>query len=93
MDGYDFQSVSLSLSTLAEYFGQHRETIATSITLTLLFRPLGAIIFGIAGDLYGRKWPLVVNLMMIFILVIGTVKTKTFTQFLIVCFQQELKHL
>jgi len=52
--------------------------------LTLLFRPLGAIIFGIAGDLYGRKWPLVVNLMMIFILVIGTVKTTTFTQFLIV---------
>lgn len=85
MDGYDFQSVSLSLSSLAIYFGQARETVATSITLTLLFRPIGAIIFGIAGDLYGRKWPLVINLMVLCFIVIGTVQTTTFTQFLIVC--------
>lgn len=55
-----------------------------SITLTLLFRPLGAIIFGIAGDLYGRKWPMVANLIMIFCIEVGTVNTKTFTQFLFV---------
>lgn len=85
MDGYDFQSVSLSLSSLAIYFGEARETIATSITLTLLFRPIGAIIFGIAGDFYGRKWPLVINLMVLCFIVIGTVQTTTFTQFLAVC--------
>lgn len=85
MDGYDFQSVSLSLSSLAIYFDKPRDDIATSITLTLLFRPLGAIIFGIAGDLYGRKWPMVINMLVIFCVQLGTVYTKNFSQFLLVC--------
>lgn len=85
MDGYDFQSVSLSLSRLAVYYGKHREAISTSITLTLLFRPVGAIIFGLAGDLYGRKWPMIVNLLVIAILELATAYCPTFTTFLIVC--------
>lgn len=84
VDGYDFQSVSLSLSRLAVYYGKHRETISTSITLTLLFRPVGAIIFGLAGDLYGRKWPMIVNLLVIAILELATAYCPTFTTFLIV---------
>ena len=93
MDGYDFQAVSLSLPSLAIHFNKPRDDIAIAITLTLLFRPVGAIIFGIAGDLYGRKWPMVANLIMIFCIEIGTVNTKNFTQFLIVCSQLELKRL
>ena len=38
MDGYDFHTVSLSISTLAKYYDEEREVITTSITLTLLFR-------------------------------------------------------
>lgn len=85
MDGYDFQSVSLSLSRLAVYYGKEREAISTSITLTLLFRPVGAIIFGLAGDLYGRKWPMIINLLVIAILELATAYCTTFSAFLGVC--------
>lgn len=32
-----------------------------AITLTLLFRSVGAVIFGFLSDRFGRKWTLVVN--------------------------------
>jgi SHS family lactate transporter-like MFS transporter len=82
MDGYDFHTVSLSLSRLAVYYDQHREHIATSITLTLLFRSVGAAIFGIAGDLYGRKWPMIINLVIIAALQLATAFCGTFSEFL-----------
>ncbi|KAA8906721.1 major facilitator superfamily domain-containing protein [Sphaerosporella brunnea] len=85
MDGYDFHSVSLSVSRLAVYYGQgkaEREHISLSITLTLLFRSVGAIIFGLAGDLYGRKWPMVINLMVIAVLQLATAFCETFQSFL-----------
>ena len=48
---------SLSITNLSAYYKEDREVISEAITLTLLFRTIGAIIFGIAGDLYGRKFP------------------------------------
>ncbi|KAI5811756.1 major facilitator superfamily domain-containing protein [Peziza echinospora] len=84
MDGYDFHSVSLSLSRLAEYYDKPRESIATSITLTLLFRPIGAVLFGFAGDMYGRKWPMIANLILISGLQLATAYCYTFKSFLIV---------
>ncbi|KAJ7489068.1 MFS general substrate transporter [Mycena latifolia] len=84
MDGYDFHSGSLSVSNLAVYFGEDRDVISESITLTLLFRTVGAAVFGIAGDMYGRKWPMVVNLLIIAVLHIGTVYARTWHEFLAV---------
>lgn len=54
--------MSLSITNLSKYYGVSKTDISTSITLTLLFRSLGAAIFGIAGDYYGRKWPMVINM-------------------------------
>ncbi|KAI5813219.1 major facilitator superfamily domain-containing protein [Pyronema omphalodes] len=82
MDGYDFHTVSLSISRLAVYFNHEREAISISITLTLLFRSVGAAIFGIAGDLYGRKWPMIVNLLIIAALQLATAYCDTFEEFL-----------
>src|SRR5262249_58318439 len=36
--------------------------LALSITLTLAFRPLGAFVFGLFADRYGRRVPLMTNL-------------------------------
>lgn len=56
----------------------------TAITLTLLFRCVGAAIFGIISDRYGRKWPLVVNLLICCALQLGSGFVQTFPQFLAV---------
>ncbi|TGZ79082.1 MFS general substrate transporter [Ascodesmis nigricans] len=84
VDGYDFHTISLSVSNLAKYYDRGREEISTSITLTLLFRSLGAVIFGLAGDLYGRKWPMITNLVIIAALQLATAWCSTFAQFLAV---------
>ncbi|PWN43084.1 MFS general substrate transporter [Ceraceosorus guamensis] len=84
MDAIDFFSVSLSVNRLVEFFERDAHTITTSITLTLLFRSLGAVVAGLISDRYGRKWPLVVNLLLIGVLSLGTGFTQTFPQFLAV---------
>lgn len=58
--------------------------ITTAITLTLLLRSIGAAFFGLAGDKFGRKWPMVVNMIVLGLLQIATIYSKTFQQFLAV---------
>jgi SHS family lactate transporter-like MFS transporter len=81
-DAIDFFSVSLSVSNLQAQFGKSTHTITTSITLTLLFRSVGAIIFGFLSDRFGRKWPLIWNLVLVSILELGAGFVQTFPQFL-----------
>ncbi|KAH9936604.1 carboxylic acid transporter protein [Fomitopsis serialis] len=83
-DSYDFFSVSLSVTALEKQFSKDANSITTAITLTLLFRSLGAIIFGIASDRFGRKWPLVINLLIAAAFELGSGFVSTFTQFLVV---------
>ncbi|THH08458.1 hypothetical protein EW145_g2701 [Phellinidium pouzarii] len=84
-DAVDFFSVSLSVTALQAQFGGRRASdITTSITLTLLFRPVGAVLFGVLSDRYGRRWPLVVNLLLCCVLQIGSGFVQTFRQFLAV---------
>jgi SHS family lactate transporter-like MFS transporter len=81
-DAIDFFSVSLSVTSLQTQFGRPASSITTAITLTLLFRSLGAVIFGIVSDRFGRKWPLVINLVIIAVLELGAGFVQTFSQFL-----------
>ncbi|KAG1818558.1 carboxylic acid transporter protein [Suillus subaureus] len=81
-DAIDFFAVSLTVSPLATQFHKSTAQITTAITLTLLFRPVGAIIFGILSDRFGRKWPLIFNLLLCCILELGTGFVNTFSEFL-----------
>ncbi|KAF8516333.1 carboxylic acid transporter protein [Hysterangium stoloniferum] len=85
-DAMDFFSVSLAIPILAKPapigFGRTTATLTNAITLTLLFRSVGAVIFGILSDRYGRKWPLVVNLLFCCALQIGASFCNTYRQFL-----------
>jgi SHS family lactate transporter-like MFS transporter len=49
-----------------------------------MFRPLGAAIFGIAADRFGRKWPFVVNNVLLIIFELATGFCQTYGQFLAV---------
>lgn len=81
-DALDFFSVSLSVSALQKQFHEPTTKITTAITLTLLLRSAGALIFGAISDRYGRKWPLVANLALICVLEIGVSFVQTYQAFL-----------
>ncbi|CAD6575134.1 MAG: hypothetical protein CYPHOPRED_005587 [Cyphobasidiales sp. Tagirdzhanova-0007] len=88
-DAYDFFCVSLAVNNLSTpFFGavtaSNTHKITTSMTLTLLFRSVGALALGVLSDRFGRKWPLVINLVCIVALQIGTGFCKTFHTFLAV---------
>jgi len=83
-DALDFFTVSLTLSLLGTQFGVATSKITTAITLTLLFRSVGAVIFGILSDRFGRKWPLVCNLILCSVFSLSSGLVNTFPQFLAV---------
>src|SRR5256886_845934 len=62
LDAFDFFLVVMTLTAIAREFGKSDAAIALSITLTLAFRPVGAFIFGLVADRYGRKLPLMIDL-------------------------------
>ncbi|KAG2125622.1 carboxylic acid transporter protein [Suillus cothurnatus] len=78
----DYVVVTFTVPLLSKQFGKSTSAITTALTLTLLFRSVGAVIFGMISDRFGRKWPLVVNLVLCCVLQLGTGFVDTFSQFL-----------
>src|SRR6266403_1153569 len=62
LDAFDFFLVVFSLTAIAEEFHRPDKDIALSIAVTLGFRPIGAFIFGLLADRYGRRLPLIIDL-------------------------------
>jgi len=83
-DAFDFHALSIQTVKLAAYYDRSNTDISTAITLTLLLRSVGAAFFGAAGDRYGRKWPMVINMLVLGLLQIATIYSATFQQFLAV---------
>lgn len=83
-DAFDFHALSIQTVKLADYYETSNTQVSTAITLTLLLRSVGAAFFGLAGDQFGRKWPMVVNMLVLGLLQIATIYSATFQQFLAV---------
>jgi len=83
-DAFDFHALSIQTTKLADYYDQSNTSITTAITLTLLLRSVGAAFFGLAGDKFGRKWPMVLNMIILGLLQVATIYCATFNQFLAV---------
>lgn len=83
-DAFDFHALSIQTVKLAKYYKVTKTDISEAITLTLLLRSVGAAMFGFAGDKWGRKWPMVANMIILGLLQIATIYSKTFNQFLAV---------
>src|SRR6266516_187392 len=62
LDAFDFFLVVMTLTAIAKEFGRPDKDIALTITVTLAFRPVGAFIFGLLADRYGRRVPLIIDL-------------------------------
>src|SRR5690242_19738733 len=61
LDALDFFILTLVIDHIAKSFGRTRPAIAVTLTVTLMMRPLGAIIFGVMADRLGRRLPLMIN--------------------------------
>ena len=83
LDAFDFFLVGLSLTAIAREFHRSDAAIALSITLTLAFRPLGAFIFGLLADRYGRRLPLMLDLVFFSVVEVLSGLAPTFTSFLL----------
>ena len=59
LDAYFFFILIFLLDTLAARFGVSKAAIVWSITVTLVTRPLGALVLGALADRYGRRGPLI----------------------------------
>ncbi|KAH9870899.1 hypothetical protein J1614_006471 [Plenodomus biglobosus] len=81
-DAFDFFTVSLTIENLAETFGKTKADITWGITLVLMLRSIGSVIFGLAADRYGRKWPFIINNMLFIVLELGTGFCSTYNEFL-----------
>ena len=62
LDAFDFFLVTFVVSNIAGDFGRTIPEVAFAITVTLMMRPLGALIFGWFADRYGRRVPLMVDI-------------------------------
>src|ERR1700704_3416362 len=83
LDAFDFFLVVFSLTAIAQEFHRSDAEIALSITLTLMFRPVGAFIFGLMADRYGRRLPLMIDLVFYSAVEVATGFAPNFTAFLI----------
>ncbi|GMM37727.1 Jen1 protein [Saccharomycopsis crataegensis] len=84
IDSMDFFCVSASATAIAESLNVSVTDITWGITLVLMLRSVGAFLFGIIGDNYGRKWTLITCLAAFVVLEIGTGFVQTYEQFLAV---------
>jgi MFS transporter, SHS family, lactate transporter len=60
LDAFNFFVVVFLFEPLASAFHVSKAEIVFSLTITLALRPVGALLFGVIADRYGRKAPLIV---------------------------------
>src|SRR5947209_2036910 len=61
LDAFDFFVLTYVLNDAARDFHRTRPDIALTLTASLAMRPVGAVIFGLLADRYGRRLPLMLD--------------------------------
>jgi MFS transporter, SHS family, lactate transporter len=61
LDAFDFFVVVFLFDSLAAQFHVTKAAIVATLAWTLLMRPVGALIFGLLADRFGRRIPLIAN--------------------------------
>ena len=83
LDAFDFFVVVFLFDTLSQQFGVTKKEIVLTTTATLAMRPLGALIFGLLADRYGRRIPLMANVIYFSVIELACGFAPNFTVFLI----------
>ncbi len=83
LDAFDFFVLVFVLPNVAHDFGTDVPAIALTITVTLAFRPVGALIFGLLADRYGRRLPLMIDLVFYAVIEVLSGLAPTYRSFLV----------
>src|SRR5947199_21063 len=83
LDAFDFFVLVFAVPTIAEEFHVDLTEIAKTIAVTLAFRPVGAFIFGLLADRYGRKLPLMLDLVFYSVVEVLSGLAPTYETFLV----------
>jgi SHS family lactate transporter-like MFS transporter len=83
LDAFDFFLVVFTLTAIAREFHKTDAELAFTIAVTLAFRPVGAFIFGLLADRYGRRLPLMIDLVFYSVVEVLSGLAPNYTAFLI----------
>ncbi len=83
LDAFDFFLLTFVVTRIATDFNKAIPEIAFAITVTLVCRPLGAVIFGWFADRFGRRTPLMIDVALFSIFELATAFSPNFTVFLV----------
>jgi SHS family lactate transporter-like MFS transporter len=83
LDAFDFFLLTFVIVPMAGDFGTSIADLSYAITLTLAMRPLGAFIFGLLGDRFGRRLPLMIDIIFYSLMELLTAFSPNYTWLLI----------
>src|SRR6185312_8669281 len=83
LDAFDFFVLTYVLGDVARVFHRTRPDIALTLTASLAMRPIGALIFGLLADRYGRRLPLMLDVIFYSIIEVLSGLAPSYTSFLV----------
>src|SRR5881398_1878896 len=83
LDAFDFFLLTFVIASIAHDFGTSIANLSYAITLTLAMRPVGAFIFGLLGDRFGRRIPLMIDIIFYSLMELLTAFSPNYTWLLI----------
>src|SRR5215475_10635061 len=83
LDAFDFFVIVFLYDHLAREFGVTKKVIVFTTFATLALRPVGALIFGLLADRYGRRIPLMANVIYFSIIELLCGFSTNYTMFLV----------
>jgi MFS transporter, SHS family, lactate transporter len=83
LDAFDFFLVVSCLTAIGREFHKSDAEMALTLTATLALRPLGAFLFGLLADRYGRRLPLMADVVFYSVMEVLSGLAPNFTTFLV----------
>lgn len=83
LDAFDFFLLTFVIAPMAHDFGTNIAKLSYAITLTLAMRPVGAFMFGLLGDRFGRRIPLMIDIVFYSLMELLTAFAPNYTALLV----------